>query len=54
MAPDSRTEAEILHEQAEVLRGLAARARAGDIKDLLRHLAEQCEALAKRLERQPC
>jgi predicted nucleotidyltransferase len=48
------TEAETLHEQARVLRELATRFQADDIKELLRHLAEQCEALAKRLERQPC
>jgi hypothetical protein len=48
------TEAEILHEQARVLRDLATRFDAADIKELLWHLAEQCETLAKRLERQPC
>jgi hypothetical protein len=48
------TEAEILHDQARVLRDLASRFDADDIKELLLHLAQQCEALAKRLERQPC
>jgi len=48
------TDAEILHRQAQVLRDLATRLDASDIKELLQHLAEQCERLAKRLERQPC
>lgn len=51
---DTMTEAEILHDQARVLRDLASRFDADDIKELLLHLAQQCEALAKRLERQPC
>jgi hypothetical protein len=48
------TEAELLRQQAQVLRDLATRSDASDIKELLRHLAKQCEGLAKRLERQPC
>lgn len=48
------TEAEILREQARTLRDLAGRFEAADIKELLEHLADQCEALAERVERQLC
>jgi len=46
------TESEILREQARSLRALAARDDTANIRELLRHLAEQCERLADSLERQ--
>lgn len=42
--------AETLREQARILRDLADRHDAQDIKELLLHLAKQCERLAERLE----
>jgi hypothetical protein len=45
------TRAEILREQARVLRGLATSSHAKDIKELLLHLAEQCEQLAEQVEK---
>jgi len=44
------TKAEILREQARILRDLATSFHAKDIKELLLHLAEQCEQLAVRAE----
>jgi len=48
------TEPELLREQARTLRDLAADPDAADIKDLLLHMAEQCERLAERVERRVC
>ena len=45
------TEAEILREQARALRDLAIRPQAAAIKELLLHMAEQCERLTQRFER---
>jgi hypothetical protein len=45
------TRAEILREQAKVLRGLAASSHAEHIRELLLHLAEQCEQLAEQVEK---
>ena len=45
------TKAEILREQARILRDLATSFHAKDIKELLLHLAEQCEQLAVRVEK---
>lgn len=45
------TQSEILREQARILRDLAERSQAKDIKELLLHLAEQCEDLARRGEK---
>jgi len=45
------TKAEILREQAKILRDLATSFHAKDIKELLLHLAEQCEQLAVRVEK---
>jgi hypothetical protein len=42
------TQSEILREQARILRDLADRSHAKDIKELLLHLAEQCEQLAQQ------
>jgi hypothetical protein len=44
------TQPEILREQAHILRNLAARQHAKHFKELLLHLAEQCEQLAQRGE----
>jgi hypothetical protein len=44
------TKAEILREQARILRDLATSFHAKDIKELLLHLAEQCDQLAVRVE----
>ena len=46
------TEPEILREQARRLRALAARDDTAGIRELLCHLAEQCERLADSLERE--
>lgn len=43
--------AETLREQARILRDLADRHDAQDMKALLLHLAKQCERLAGQLER---
>jgi hypothetical protein len=48
------TESDMLREQARVLRDLALRTHTAEIKELLRHLAEECERLALRLEREDC
>ncbi|HXA71563.1 MAG TPA: hypothetical protein VNW24_13995 [Stellaceae bacterium] len=48
------TESEILREQARTLRDLAIRPQATPIKELLLHMAEQCERLAQRFEREHC
>jgi len=45
------TQSEILREQARILRDLADRPHAKDIKELLLHLVEQCEQLAQRGEK---
>ena len=45
------TQSQTLREQARILRDLAARSQATDIKELLLHLAEQCEQLAQRDEK---
>ena len=45
------TRAEILREQARVLLDLAASFHAKDIRELLLHLAEQCEQLAQKVEK---
>jgi hypothetical protein len=36
------------------LRDLATRTAAADLKELLLHLAEQCERLALKVEREHC
>jgi len=48
------TDSEILREQARLLRDLASTFDATDIRELLLHMAEQCERLAERVERQLC
>jgi hypothetical protein len=48
------TESDMLREQARALRDLAVRTETAEIKELLRHLAEECERLALRLERENC
>ena len=48
------TESEILREQARALRDLATRTAAADIKELLLRMAEQCERLALKVEREHC
>jgi hypothetical protein len=45
------TQSEILREQARIVRDLAASSQAKDIKELLLHLAKQCEDLAERGEK---
>jgi len=45
------TQSEILREQAQILRDLADRSHTEHIKELLLHLAEQCEELAQRGEK---
>lgn len=45
--------ADILRKTALKLRALATAEDAAEIRDLLRHLAEQCERLAQRLAREP-
>jgi hypothetical protein len=48
------TESEMLREQARTLRDLATRTAAADLKELLLHMAEQCERLALKVEREHC
>jgi hypothetical protein len=50
----SMTKSEILRAQAQMLRDLATDSESADIKELLLHLAEQCDSLAERLEEMPC
>ena len=45
------TRVEILREQARILRDLATSFHAQDVRELLIHLAEQCEQLADKVER---
>ena len=44
---------EILRQTAQKLRRLATAEGAAEIRDLLRHLADECERLAQRLAREP-
>jgi hypothetical protein len=45
---------DVLRQKAREIRELARDADAANIKDLLDHLARECERLAERLARAPC